>query len=105
MGLAFKGWLSRAERNDTANRIVWRNADRDAIAGYDLDTEAAHPSAQLREDLMASVALDAIQPARMDSDDGALHINKIIFAQQLILSRGQAMSVLHRVAPRNVNKS
>ncbi len=89
------GRLSRAERDDAANRIVWRNTDRDAIAGHDFDTEAAHPAAQLREDLMAGVALDAIQPTRMDGDDGALHINKIIFAQQPILSRNLAMSVPH----------
>ena len=75
------GWLSRvgqlsgAERDDAANRIVRRNADSDAISGHDFDTEAAHPAAQLRENLMAGVALDAIQPARMDSDDGALHID------------------------------
>ena len=74
-------WLSRvaqlsgAERDDAANGIVRRNADSDAIAGDDFDTEAAHPAAQLRENLMAGVALDAIQPARMDSDDGALHID------------------------------
>ena len=52
---------------------------------------------------MAGVALDAIQPTRMDSDDGTLHINKIIFAQQHILSRDEAMSVPYRVTPRNVN--
>ena len=52
-----------------------RNADGDAITGHDFDTEAAHAAAQLRENLMAGVALDAIQPTRMDSDDGALHID------------------------------
>lgn len=81
------GWLSRvsrlsrAERDDATDRVIWRNTDRDSIAGHDFDTEAAHPAAQLRENLMAGVALDTIQPARMNSDDGALHIDKIIFAQ------------------------
>lgn len=76
-GVGFQGLpnLSGAERDDAANGIVRRNADSDAIAGHDFDTEAAHPAAQLREDLMTGVALDAIQPARMDSDDGALHID------------------------------
>ena len=87
VGLAFKGWLSCTERDDAADRIVWRDTNRDAIAGYDFDTEAAHPAAQLSENLMAGVAFHSIQPARMDSDDGALHIDQIIFAQQLILSR------------------
>ena len=104
VGLTFKEWLSCTERDDAADRIVWRDTNRDAIAGYDFDTEAAHPAAQLREDLMASVALDAIQPARMDSDDGALHIDKIIFAQQLILSRNEAMSVPYWVILHNINK-
>ncbi len=73
--------LSCAERDDAANRIVWRNADGDAITGDDFDAEAAHPAAQLREDFMSGIALDAIQPARVDSDDDALHVDKIIFAQ------------------------
>jgi len=30
---------------------------------------------------MTGVALDAIQPARMHRDDGALYVDKIIFAQ------------------------
>ena len=53
-------WLSCAERDDAANRIVWRNADRHAVAGDDFDAEAAHPAAELREDFMTGVALDAI---------------------------------------------
>ncbi len=85
--------LSCAEGDDASNRIVWRHANGDTIPWDDFDAEAAHAAAQLRKDLVAGVALDAIQPARMDGDDGTLHVNKIVFAQSLILSRNEAMSV------------
>jgi hypothetical protein len=83
--LVFKG-LTGPEGDDSANRVVGRDADSDAIAGDDLDTEAAHPAAQLGENFVTCVALDAIKAARMDGNNGALHINQIVFAQQLILS-------------------
>jgi hypothetical protein len=35
----------------------------------------------LRQDFMPSIALHAIQAARVNSDDGALHINKVVFTQ------------------------
>ena len=40
-----------------------RHADGHAIAWHHLDAEAPHPAAQLREDLVARVALNPIQPA------------------------------------------
>ena len=63
-----------AERDDAADGIVGGDANGDAIAGDDLDAEAAHSAAQLSENLMTRVALDAIQAARMDGNNGALHI-------------------------------
>ena len=52
--------LSRAERDDSADGVVWGDADGNAVAGNDLDAEAPHPTTQLRENLMSCVALDAV---------------------------------------------
>ena len=73
--------LPCAEGDDAADRIVRRDADGHAIARNDLDAEAAHPAAQLREHFVAGVALHAIQAPGMDGDDRALHIYEIVFAQ------------------------
>ena len=75
------GLLASAERDDAANGVVGGDADGDTIAWDNLDSEAAHPAAQLGEYLVASVALDAIKTPGMDRDDRALHINQIVFAQ------------------------
>ena len=79
--------LSCAECDDAPHRIVGRDANRYAVTGNDLDTEAPHPAAQLSEDFMARIALHAIQAAGMHRNNRSLHINEIVFAQQLILSR------------------
>ena len=79
--------LSCAEGDDPSNGIVGRDADRHAITGHDLDAEASHASAQLREHLVARIDLYAIQPAGVHRHHGALHVDQIVFAQQLILSR------------------
>ena len=42
---------------------------------------------------MSCVALHTVETAGVDGDDRPLHINQIVFAQQLILSRRLAMSV------------
>ena len=78
--------LSRAEGDDAADWIVGRDANRHAITGDDLDAEAPHPSAQLGEYFVAGIDLHAIEAARMYRHDGALHVDQIVFAQQLILS-------------------
>jgi len=52
--------LASSEGDDAADWIVGRNAHRDSIAWYHLDTEAAHSAAQLRKHLVALVALHAI---------------------------------------------
>jgi hypothetical protein len=74
--------LTCAERDDAADWIVGRHANRDAITGDDFDSEAAHAAAQLRQHFVAGVALHAVKTAGMNRDDGALHINQIIFAQK-----------------------
>jgi hypothetical protein len=73
--------LSSTEGDDAADRIVRGDADGHAITGDDLDSKAAHPAAQLREDFVTGVALNAIETTRMYRDDCALHINQIVFAQ------------------------
>jgi hypothetical protein len=72
-----------AEGNDAANRIVWRDADGYPIARNHLDAEAAHPAAELCQDLVALVALHSVETAAMDRHDRALHIYQIILAQLL----------------------
>jgi hypothetical protein len=98
-------WLPSSKCDDAANRIVGRDAHGDAVARHHLDAESAHPSAQLGEHFMARIALDPIQPPRVDGDDRALHVDKIVFAQQLILSRYEAMSVPYPVEWRNFKQN
>lgn len=74
------------EGDDSADRVIRRHADRHTVTRHYLDPKAPHPAAQLREDLVARIALHAIKAAGMHRDDSALHVDKIVFAQQLILS-------------------
>ena len=74
-------WLACPEGDDAPDGIVRRHADGNAISGDDLDAEAAHAAAQLGQDLVAGVALHAVQPAAVDRYDGALHVNEIVLAQ------------------------
>src|SRR5215203_1558016 len=53
--------LAGPEGDDAAHRIVRRHADGDVIPRNNLDSEAAHPAAQLGKHFMAGVALHAIQ--------------------------------------------
>lgn len=78
--------LSGSEGDDAADRIVRGDADGDAIAWDDLDPKSPHPSAQLREHFMTCIALNPVEPPGMHGDDCPLHINEIVFTQQLILS-------------------
>lgn len=68
-------WLSRAEGNDAAHRIIGRDANRYAVTGDDLDAEAPHPAAQLSEHLVAGVTLHAIKTTGVHRYDGSLHID------------------------------
>ena len=78
--------LPGAERDDAANRIVGRDAHGHAVTGDDLDAEPPHAPAQLGEDFVACIALHAVQPAGVNRHHRSLHVNQIVFAQQLILS-------------------
>jgi len=53
-------WLARPEGDDAPNRIVRRNADRYAISGNHLDSEAAHSAAELGEHFVSGVALHTV---------------------------------------------
>ncbi len=70
-----------AERDDAADQIVRRHTDRDAVARDDLDAEPTHPAAQLGEDFMPRVGLDAIESASVNRCHRALDIEKIVFTQ------------------------
>ena len=74
-------WLAGPEGNDAADRIVRRYANGHAISGNNLDSEAAHPAAQLGKHFMSGVALHAVKPAAVDRYDCALHVNEIVLAQ------------------------
>ena len=76
-----RGGLPGPEGDDAAHGIVGGDTHGDTVAGNDFDAETPHPAAQLREDFVPRIALDAIQPAGVDRDDGPLHVNQIVFAQ------------------------
>ena len=75
--------LASAEGDDAPDRIVRRNADRDAISRHHLDSKAAHPAAQLCQHLVSLIALHAVKTAAVNRHDCALHVNQIILAQLL----------------------
>jgi hypothetical protein len=77
-------WLSRAERDDSTDRVIRGHANGDPVTRHYFDAEAAHAAAQLRQNLMARIALHAIQTARMNGHDRSLHIYEIVLAQSAL---------------------
>jgi hypothetical protein len=75
--------LASSEGDDAADRIVRGHADGHSISWHHFDPEAAHPAAQLCENLMPLVTLHAIQAATVNRYDGPLHIDQIVLAQAL----------------------
>src|ERR671913_589791 len=73
--------LAGPEGDDAADGIVRRHADGHAISRDNLDSEAAHPAAQLGEHFMPGVALHSVQSAAVHCDHGSLHVNQIVLAQ------------------------
>jgi hypothetical protein len=73
--------LTGAERDDAANGVVGRNANRHAVARDDFDAETAHTAAELGEHFMPGVALNAIETSAVHCHDRPLHVNQIVFAQ------------------------
>jgi hypothetical protein len=80
---AQSGFLASAERNDAPDRIVRGYPDGDAVPWNNLDSKTAHTAAQLCEDLVALVALHAVETAGVDRNHGTLHVDEIILAQLL----------------------
>ena len=74
-------WLASPEGDDAPDGIVRRHADGHAISGDDLDAEAAHAAAQLRQYFMAGVALHAVKTTTVNRHDRTLHVNEIVLAQ------------------------
>lgn len=79
--------LSGPERDDAADWVVGRDANRNAITWNYFDPEAAHTAAQLCEHFVSRIALHAIKAARVDSHDSALHVDQIVFTQYSSYSR------------------
>ena len=73
--------LPRAKGDDASHGVIRRDTDGHPIARNHLDAEAPHPSAQLCENFVPCVALDAIQTPGVDGDDRTLHVDEIVFAQ------------------------
>jgi hypothetical protein len=71
-----------AEGDDAALRVVRRNPNRHAVAWNDFDAKPPHPTAKLRKYFMSRIDLHPVQTAAMDCDDGALHIDQIVFAHK-----------------------
>jgi hypothetical protein len=82
--------LASAERDDSSDRVVRRNANRYTIARNDFDAKAAHAAAELREHFVAGVALDAVEAAAMDGYHSALHVDEIVLAQIAKFLSGQS---------------
>jgi hypothetical protein len=78
---SMKVMLPRSEGDDASHGVVGRDTDGYPIPRNHLDAETPHPSAQLCENLVSCVALDAIQTPGVDGDDRTLHIYEIVFAQ------------------------
>ena len=79
--------LSGPEGDDASHRIVRGDSNGHTITRHNLDSEAAHAATQLREHFVARIALDPVQPTRVDCYDSALHVDQIVFAQYLVLPR------------------
>ncbi len=68
-------YLTRAEWNDAADRIVGRNAYGHPVTRYNLDTEAPHTPAQLGEYFVPGITLDAIETSAVHCYDRSLHVD------------------------------
>jgi hypothetical protein len=73
--------LPGAECDDAANRIVGGNADRDPVAGNNLDAKPPHAPAELGQNFMPGVALHSVKAPAMHRHDCSLHVDQIVFAQ------------------------
>jgi hypothetical protein len=73
--------LACAEGDDAADGVVRRDANGDPVARHDFDPEPTHAPAELREHLVARVALHAVEATAVHRNDGALNINQVVLTQ------------------------
>ena len=73
--------LTRAEGDDAADRVVRRDADGHPVAWHDLDAKSPHPTAELRQYLVARIRLDPVQAAAVHGHYRALNVDQIVLAQ------------------------
>ena len=76
--------LPCTEGDDAALRVIRRNADGDPVARHHLDAKPPHTSAQLCENFVSGVDLHAVEAAAVNRDDGALHVNQIVFTHSIL---------------------
>src|SRR4051812_20877651 len=95
-------WLSGAERDDSANRIVGGNAHGDAVSRHHLDAEPAHPPAQLGKHFMSRIALHSVESATVHRHYRSLHVDQIVFTQTGAQSfLGRERNALAMIVPQN----
>ena len=58
--------LASAEGNDAADWIVGGDADRDPVAGDDLDAKTPHATTELGEHFVPGIALNPVESTAMD---------------------------------------
>ena len=68
-------WLACTERDDAPDRIVRGDSHGYPIAWNHFNAEAAHATAELGQHLVACVTLHAVEPAAVDCDYSALHVD------------------------------
>src|SRR5262249_46582641 len=80
-------------------------ANRDPVARHHLDSEAAHPAAQLGQYFVAGVALHTVKSAAVYRHDSTLHINKIVLAQLLAFLSLNKHYAIVLAGPRSLMRS
>src|SRR6266545_6300067 len=88
-----QGGLAVPVDDPAAGEVVRRDLDLHAIAGEDLDAEAAHLSRRVAEHLVAFVELHLEHSVREGLDDFALHLD-LLFLRGQYPGRGRASSKL-----------
>ncbi len=71
----------QAEGDEAVGRVVWREADRHAIAGDHTDAETAHTARQLRCDLLSVFERDLVATAAEDLVHAAGRLNEVVSRQ------------------------
>jgi hypothetical protein len=81
IGIQTVFWLAGSEGDDAPDRIVRGYAHGYPVSRDNLDAETAHAAAQLGQDFVARIALNAIQAAAVHGHHGPLHVYEVVLAQ------------------------